>query len=93
MPRFHILDSGGMARSDLPKSPRNRLRQLGNPWLRWKGGKMGKTHRPLDMELLMVTRNPVNSPVEVGSLFHYLQGFIQVRWLFGMSSINRIISS
>ena len=25
--------------------------------------------------LLMATRNPVNSPVEVGSLSHYLQGF------------------
>ena len=30
-------------------------------------------------------RNPVNSPVEVGSLYHYLQGFIHVRWLFGIS--------
>ena len=27
------------------------------------------------MLLLMATRNPVNSPVEVGSLSHYLQGF------------------
>ena len=32
-------------------------------------------------------RNPVNSPVEVGSLSH-LQGFIHSRWLFGISSIN-----
>ena len=32
--------------------------------------------------------NPVNSPVEVGSLSHYLQGFIHPRWLFGISSIN-----
>ncbi len=36
-------------------------------------------------------RNPVNSPVEVGSLSHYLQGFIHPRWLFGISSINIII--
>ena len=27
-------------------------------------------------------------PVEVGSLSHYLQGFIHPRWLFGISSIN-----
>ena len=32
--------------------------------------------------------NPVNSPVEVGSLSHSLQGFIHPRWLFGTSSIN-----
>ena len=29
------------------------------------------------------------SPVEVGSLSHYLQGFIHPRWLFGISAINR----
>ena len=28
------------------------------------------------------------SPVEVGSLSHYLQGFIHPRWVFGISSIN-----
>ena len=28
------------------------------------------------------------SPVEVGSLFHCLQGFIHLRWLFQISSIN-----
>ena len=28
------------------------------------------------------------SPVEVGSLSHYLQGFIHPRWLFGIPSIN-----
>ena len=33
-------------------------------------------------------RNPVNSPVEVGPLYHYLRGFIHSRWLFGISSIN-----
>ena len=33
-------------------------------------------------------RNPVNSPVEVGSLSHYLQTFVLPRWLFGSSSIN-----
>ena len=31
-------------------------------------------------------RNP--APVEVGSLSHYLQGFIHPMWLFGISSIN-----
>ena len=30
------------------------------------------------------------SPVEVGSLSHYLQGFIHPRWVFGISSINRM---
>ena len=30
------------------------------------------------------------APVEVGSLSHYLQGFIHPRWLFGISSINSI---
>ena len=33
-------------------------------------------------------KNP--APVEVGSLSHYLQGFIHPRWLFGISSINSI---
>ena len=33
-------------------------------------------------------RNP--APVEVGNLSHYLQGFIDPRWLFGISSINRM---
>ena len=28
------------------------------------------------------------SPVEVGSLSHYLRGFIHPRWLFGISAIN-----
>ena len=28
------------------------------------------------------------SPVEVGSLSHYLRGFIHPRWLFGIPSIN-----
>ena len=32
------------------------------------------------------------SPVEVGSLSHYLQGFIHPRWLFGISSINSYVS-
>ena len=33
---------------------------------------------------LMATRNPAIKPVEVGSLPHYLQGFIHpVRWLVG----------
>ena len=30
------------------------------------------------------------SPVEVGSLSHYLQGFIHPRWLFGIYSIHSI---
>ena len=34
-------------------------------------------------------RNP--APVEVGSLSHYLQGFIHVRCLFGISAINSLI--
>ena len=29
---------------------------------------------------LMATRNPVNSPVELGSISHYLKGFIHPRW-------------
>ena len=40
--------------------------------------------------LLMATRNPVNSPVEVGSLSHYLQRFMHARWLFRISSINNM---
>ena len=28
----------------------------------------------------------------IGSLSHYLQGFIHPRWLFGISTINRSIS-
>ena len=40
-------------------------------------------HRSVEMEfmcilvLLMATRNPVNSPVEVGSSSHYLQIFVK----------------
>ena len=30
--------------------------------------------------LLMATRNPVNSPVEVGSVSHYIHGFLDPRW-------------
>ena len=40
--------------------------------------------------LLMATRNPANSPVEVGSLSHYLQRFMHPRWLFRISSINNM---
>ena len=31
------------------------------------------------------------APVEVGSLSHYLQGLIHLRWLFGISAINSMI--
>ena len=37
-------------------------------------------------------RNPVNSPVEVGSLSHHLQGFIHPRWC-RISSINSMLVS
>ena len=33
------------------------------------------------------------SPVEVGSLSHYFQGFIYSKWLFGISSTKSIISA
>ena len=33
---------------------------------------------PILVILLMETRNPANSPVEVGSSFHYLQGFFYI---------------
>ena len=36
-------------------------------------------------------RNPVNSPVEVGSLSYYLQGLLHLRWC-RMSSINSMVS-
>ena len=36
--------------------------------------------------------NPVNSPVEVGSLSHYyLQGFLHLRWLFGISEPSTVV--
>ena len=31
------------------------------------------------------------SPVQVGSLSHYLQGLIHPLWLFGISSINSML--
>ena len=34
----------------------------------------------------------LRSPVEVGTLSHYLQGFVHPRWLFGISSINSMIN-
>ena len=43
--------------------------------------------------LLMATRNPANSPVEVGSLSHYLQGCIHPRWLFGISEPSTVLFS
>ena len=47
-------------------------------------------------QLLMATRNPVDSLVEVGSLSHYLQVFykcfIHPRW-WRISSIHRIVTS
>ena len=36
-------------------------------------------------------RNPANQLTR--SLTHYLQGFIHPRWLFGISSINNIVSA
>ena len=33
-------------------------------------------------------RNP--APVEVGSLSHYVQGFIHPRWLFGISEPSTV---
>ena len=50
---------------------------LVHPTYNWiRGSRLVNT-----VELLMATRNPVNSPVEVGSLSHYLQGFLHPRWL------------
>ena len=34
--------------------------------------------------------NPAWKPVEVGSLSHYLQGFVHPRWLFEISAINSL---
>ena len=40
---------------------------------------------------LMATRNPARTPVEVGTLSHYLQGFwSHPRWLFGISEPSRV---
>ena len=36
----------------------------------------------------MVVSEIRRSPVEVGSLCQFLQGFVHSRWLFGISSIN-----
>ena len=38
----------------------------------------------------MVQKSGGNAPVEVGSLAHYVQGFIDPRWFFGISSINNM---
>ena len=38
--------------------------------------------------LILLMAEIRRSPVEVGSLSHYFQGFIHPRWLFGISSIN-----
>ena len=35
-------------------------------------------------------KSGINSPVEVGSLSHYLQGFIHPRWLFGISEPSTV---
>ena len=40
--------------------------------------------------LLMATRNPENSPVEVGGLSHYSQGFIHPGWLVGISEPSTV---
>ena len=40
-------------------------------------------NRPSQKEtiVLLIEKNPANSPVEVSSLSHYLQGFVHPRWL------------
>ena len=40
--------------------------------------------------LLLIVQTSGNHQVDVGSLSHYLPGFLHYRWLFGMSSINNI---
>ena len=68
-------------------------------WGSWKikkhgknGGKSRNSYGSLVHMRIWWFRNPVNSPVEVGSLSHYLQGFIHFRWLFGILSINSRVS-
>ena len=51
----------------------------GKRGLSWKGG-------------LLFMEESLRSPVEVGTLSHYLQGFVHPRWLFGISSINSMIN-
>ena len=41
--------------------------------------------------LLMVQKSGVQSPVEVASVSHCLQGFTHRSWLFGISSINSFL--
>ena len=40
--------------------------------------------------LLMVPESGINSPVEIGSLSHYLQGFMHPKWLFGISEPSTV---
>ena len=40
--------------------------------------------------LLMEQESGINSPVEIGSLSHYLQGFMHPRWLFGISEPSTV---
>ena len=69
-------------------------RKLGNIFILTDIFQMGWNHQPVlflrnwkTYWVLMGTRNPVNSPVEVGSLSHYLQDFTYLRWC-RISSVN-----
>ena len=61
----------------------------GMPWIRtvWESWLQDFFNILPDAHLILPYcwwfRNPVNSPVEVGSLSHYLQGFIHPKWLAG----------
>jgi len=61
--------------------------QLGFPWIYCEIFPLGIDYQ--ESATTVDGRNPVNSPVEVGSFPHYLQGLIHPRWSW-ISSINSI---
>ena len=60
----------------------------------WKslGSPVGSMGKKLAQELLLMVEIR-RSPVEVGSLTYFLQGFIHARWLFGISEPSTIWST
>ena len=90
---------------EIPTDKRMKLEK--NPWLSshghqkarstrqlvWNPSKWSPTLRNFKTWYCWWFRNPVNSPVEVDSLSHYLQGFIHPRWLFGISEPSTVSSN
>ena len=65
-------------------------RQLAAPFSSTFG--IGRTTARWESNTHMIEKNPVNSPVAVGSLPHYLPGFVHPRYLYRISQPSTAIA-